>query len=294
MTYETSIRPGFYLRDVPLTRDQYRDPRRDPLQPVIVVHSTESGPRSLADNVAAFIAGRTDAGSYHIIGDRRGRIVPLVRPTAEAYGDRTGSNRFALHISGCMNAAEWGDLDPTEGEGADLVETYARMAAIAAGWCVAHGLQSPRAVLLTKQQSDHPSASGFISHGRRDPARRTDPGAEFPWELFFRRYSELTGAPTMPTEADRSDLVAQWQRTLILEGYATPWWDPDAGDDARVHPDDADRYADGDFGPATLSDSLDFAADAVTVQPDVDPDHARKAALFDDVMATARRIREEW
>ena len=37
--------------------------------------------------------------------------------------------------------------------------------------------------------------TGFISHGERDPGRRSDPGAGFPWDEFLERFAEKMLTP---------------------------------------------------------------------------------------------------
>ena len=174
-------------------RSQFRVGRRDPVKPIIVVHTAESGTdRSGADpkaeNVANFIRGRSTAGSYHLVGDADS-IIQLIRFDNEAFHDRTGSNRWAIGISLAMNAGDWPSLSASRR--AEFVATAGQMAAIAARWLRDRGLELPEPRLLTKTESDRLDASGFISHARRDPTRRSDPGAGFPWTSFFAAYQPV-------------------------------------------------------------------------------------------------------
>ncbi len=212
-----TVRPGIYLEDNPPRRSQFRRGRRSPVKPVIVVHTAESGtdqsgadPR--AENVASFIRNRTTAGSYHLLGDADS-IVQLIRFENEAFQDRTGSNQWAIGISLAMNAADWPDLPSTRRD--EFAETAAQMAATAAVWLNEQGLPSPAARFLTKTQSDRASASGFISHGRRDPTRRSDPGAGFPWTDFFRRYERLLADGGL--EPGRDALTRELQRLVGVD-----------------------------------------------------------------------------
>ncbi len=188
-----TVRDGIYLEDNPPRRDQFRVGRRDPVKSVIVVHTAEGGTDTVgadpkAENTASFIRNRTDAGSYHMLGDSDS-IIQLVRFDNEAYQDRTGSNRWAIGISLAMNSADWPRLSTARRQ--QLTTTAAEMAAIAAIWLGDRGLPYPDARLLTKTESDAASASGFISHARRDPSRRTDPGVQFPWTDFFNIYRQI-------------------------------------------------------------------------------------------------------
>ncbi len=150
-----TVRDGIYLEDNPPVRSQFRTGRRDPVKSVIVVHTAESGteragPDSKAEGVASFIQRRSDAGSYHLIGDSDS-IIQMIRFDNEAFHDRTGSNRWSIGISLAMNAADWPGL--TSGRRTELVRTAGQMAAIAAAW----------PALLTAKASNVLSISDTIS-----------------------------------------------------------------------------------------------------------------------------------
>ncbi len=275
------VRPGIYLEDNPPARSQFRVGRRDPVKPVIVVHTAESGtdpsgPDPKAENVARFIQRRADAGSYHLVGDSDS-IIQLVNFENEAFQDRTGSNRWAIGISLAMNAGDWPGLGTERRD--ELVATAAQMAAIAARWLDDRGIGLPAAKLLTKSESDRADASGFISHARRDPSRRSDPGAGFPWSEFFRRYQQFLS--DNGRQPDRETLIRQLQSLLgtapdgivgpnTIAAFNRNWLGRDASFDDSV----ADTFTnnprvvewvqmrintkdgfslviDGDFGPAT-------------------------------------------
>ena len=178
-----------YLDDHPPARAQFRQRYATPTG-LIVVHTAESaldaiGEDTGAEGVAAFIARRSDPGSYHRLVDSDS-IVPLVRFEMAAYGDGTGSNEFAIHLSFACRAADWPGMDPARRE-AYLVNG-ARAAREADAWLErVHGISVP-ARRVTRPQSDQ-GAAGFISHGERDPGRRTDPGPGFPWDRFLTLYA---------------------------------------------------------------------------------------------------------
>jgi hypothetical protein len=203
-----------YLEDFPPTRSQFRVGRRQPVRPVIVVHTAESGTDTggsdpKAESTAEFIRRRSTAGSYHLLGDRDS-IIQLVRFDNEAFHDRTGSNVWALAISLAMDAADWPRLSAAVR--GDLIDTAAQMAELAARWLDARGLGLPEPRLLTKAESDRDDASGFISHARRDPSRRSDPGAGFPWSDFFQAYRQRLSNDGL--EPDPDVLVRQLQRLV--------------------------------------------------------------------------------
>lgn len=192
---------GIYLVDNPPVRSQYRSPRREQPSGVIVVHTAESfpdetGPDTGAENVANFIRTRTNAGSYHDLADSDSTI-RLVRYSDEAFGDATGSNPHAYHVSAATQAAKWDQL------GDQWVRATVRnMAAAVAAY--ATWLRQQRGIVIparrvTRAQSED-RLPGFISHAERDPARRTDPGAGFPWGTFFSDYEQIM-EDDMPLDA---------------------------------------------------------------------------------------------
>jgi hypothetical protein len=192
-----------YLIDHPPVRSQYRSPRRAKPSGVIVVHTAENAPDYVAfdggaEAVARFIQSRTDPGSYHELVDSDSAI-QLVRYSDEAFHDATGSNPHSLSVSIATRADVWPLAPKAWRDGA--VEQAAQAAARQARWVKATtGIVIP-ARRITRDESER-RVPGFISHAQRDPARRTDPGKDFPWSAFLARYSELTGSTAAPTQED--------------------------------------------------------------------------------------------
>jgi hypothetical protein len=184
-----------YLETHPPKVRQFRTPRRAKPSGLIVVHTAESvldqiGEDTGAEDVAAFIARRTDFGSYHTLvdSDSRVRLVPF---DAEAYGDGTGSNPFAIHISFACKASGWSGMSDAKRKA--MIRNGAAAAYEAAAWLKeTHGIEVPPA-RVTRAESEA-REPGFISHGERDPGRRTDPGADFPWPVFMREFVEASEA----------------------------------------------------------------------------------------------------
>lgn len=178
-----------FLEDHPPRVRQFRRPRRATPSGVIVVHTAESildtvGPDTGAENVAAFIVARTDYGSYHLLVDSDS-IVQLVPFDAEAYGDRTGSNLHAIHLSFACSTTDWSRMSAAKRTA--FVRNGARAAARAAEWLKAeHGVTVPPR-RISRADSEH-RRPGFISHAERDPSRRTDPGTGFPWGEFLSTF----------------------------------------------------------------------------------------------------------
>lgn len=186
---DVDFKRGIYLEKNPPAITQYRSRKATP-RSVIVLHTAESGsnsgpPDDRAENTARFISNRENYGSYHMIGDTDS-IIKLVRFRDAAFHDGTGSNEWSVGISLAIDAADWPSFD--EETKNRLVAVMAQMAARAANWMDRKGYGKPAALRLSKEESESESASGFISHADRDPARRSDPGADFPWEDFFAAY----------------------------------------------------------------------------------------------------------
>lgn len=182
-----------YLDDHPNPYQRQQRERYDEPSGVIVVHTAESaldllGEDTGAEGVAAFIARRTDPGSYHRLADSD-TVVAVARFEMCTYGDGTGSNDHAIHISFACRAADWPGMSAERR--AAFITNGARAAAEANTWLQEHrGITVPPR-RITRAQSDQ-KAPGFISHGERDPGRRTDPGPAFPWDLFIDTYAQLT------------------------------------------------------------------------------------------------------
>jgi hypothetical protein len=184
-----------WLDDNAPARSQFRCPRREDPSGVVVVHDTESkadtsGTDSGAANVANFIRTRDTPGSYHDLVDSDS-ILNLVNYWCEAYHDGTGSNRHSYGVSGCYRVSEWPNLPKAYRD--KVVDNMARAAANYAKWLKTnHGIViPPRRITREESEARKP---GFISHGERDPARRTDPGPLFPWGQFLERFAQLTGS----------------------------------------------------------------------------------------------------
>jgi hypothetical protein len=198
-----------YLVDHPPKIRQYRCPRRATPSGVIVVHTAESfpdetGPDTGAENVAAFIARRTNFGSYHDLADSDS-IIQLVSYSCEAFHDATGTNPHSYGVSAATQAAKWASLG--DDWKAATVRNMARAAARYATW-----IRSTRGIAIPARDITAAQARarvpGFVTHAELDPARRTDPGKGFPWTAFLAAYAHALNParPTRPT-VDLSQLI---------------------------------------------------------------------------------------
>lgn len=147
---------------------------------LIGIHTTESlfdliGEDTGAEGVARFQSTTDRPSSYHRIVDRDSTVICLPdEATAFGIGNL---NSPTLHLSFAMRAADWSD--PVKAKAArPMLE---RGADVCADWCRQYGIPLS---WLTRGLA-FGQARGFIRHGTADPGRRSDPGKDFPLELFF-------------------------------------------------------------------------------------------------------------
>ncbi len=166
-----------------------------------VMHTTEGAPSlNAAEGLANYTTTRTSYGSYHDATDYSGTL-KIGRFEWQMFGEGTGGNRWAYHHAFCCRTTDWtkmpeGDIASMLVDGAEAVANYS-------AWLIAsHGIAVP-ARRITKAQY-HNQEPGFISHGELDPSRRSDPGADFPWDDFLSRYEAVAGVVTgrNPNTAD--------------------------------------------------------------------------------------------
>lgn len=207
---------GYYLLDHPPRRSQHRRPRRAAERGVVVVHTAENAPDFAAfdggaEAVARFIRDRPDPGSYHELVDSDSPV-PLLPDEVEAFGDGTGSNAWAWHVSIATRADVWPWAPQAWRDGA--VEQAARAAARYARRLRARTDIVIPARRISRAESEA-GVPGFVAHADRDPDRRSDPGTAFPWPAFLARFAELTDQ----TEDD------DMPPTLLIRGDAShQWW----------------------------------------------------------------------
>lgn len=262
---------GVYLIDNPPARSQFA-PRGVRPTGLTVVHTAESvldtvGPDTGAEAVAAFIARRTTPGSYHDLVDSD-TALSLVRYEDQAYQDGTGSNPYALSISFALRTTDWRTLS------AERRRAFLRQAAVAfqrqQAWLRAKGYPTTPIRRITRDESSR-GVAGFISHAERDPARRTDPGADFPWPEFFEALQE----DDMPTvdEIVRGVLDAP----ITRKGGRTG--------DTSLRATAA--YLDGNLD-AIKANLEDIATELTQGDPDIDTDAlvARIGERFEQTLAT--------
>lgn len=212
---------GAYLIDNPPRQRQYRERGTTP-SGVIVVHTAENAPDvygadGAAEAVAEFIRDRTTFGSYHDLVDSDSTI-NLVPYSLRAYQDGTGTNSHGYGVSMATQAAKWPSIPAERRE--RMVKRAAAAAANYARWIKReHGVTIP-ARRITRAESDA-RKPGFISHAERDPDRRSDPGRDFPWQMFLDEYARLMagGDPDTPEDDMTPEQDARLKR---IEGMLAP------------------------------------------------------------------------
>lgn len=229
-----------YLEEHPPARTQYRSVRRSPVTGAIVVHTAENitdtdPPDGGAEAVARFISTRTDApGSYHTVVDSD-TIVDVGRYEWEMFHEGTGGNRWSLGLSFACQAASWSRLPRAWVTGA--IRNGGLEAATMAAWVKSTvGVTVPaKRITPTQYRNGEP---GFISHAELDPGRRTDPGADFPWDDFLAQYVLYAGGEVPVADwcvpGNRKAVIEQSQQLLADEGYYTgpidaDWYTGSAG-----------------------------------------------------------------
>lgn len=212
--------------------------RRDHSIQYIVVHYTagSEGPTS-AENGAAYDKSRTDGTSTHVFADSNS-VVREVWDDEVAHAAFYRGNHAGLQLEICGTAqtrAQW--LDPVS-------SATLRMAAKqCAEWCAEHGIPVRRLSVAETRAAWYNAAGsrpkGFVGHVDvtqaypEDGGNHTDPGPQFPWDVFLAMVTEELGDDMTPEE--HNNLVATDGRvwhSLILgadeypdlsQGAVRPW-----------------------------------------------------------------------
>ena len=172
---------GYYLLDNPPASPQFYPSRNNGWQGGIVIHTTEGvGGYDSAENTAAFIARRSDPGSYHVITDLNGPVW-LMPITYTAFGvAASGFNSTCVMVA---LAAQSADLDLSNGYTPTEIDFMAE--AIVQAWREAdfdpmQGLQFIGENVKYGQ--------GLAHHGDVQPWDRSDAWSRSPQRAEFDNY----------------------------------------------------------------------------------------------------------
>jgi hypothetical protein len=163
----------YYLLDNPPAVSQGRSPRRAKASGVIVLHTDEAPQQpGGALGTAAFIARRTDYGSYHVIVDSL-TVVRMLPPIEwECWGAAfpADTNTHAIHVAFRGQASKWG-VDPAYDNAA--IENAGKE--IAHIMRILHGDAAPQFVRWITQADCINRVPGLVEHGTIQPGDRSDP-----------------------------------------------------------------------------------------------------------------------
>lgn len=182
-------------------------PGRDPAHPIqyIVVHCTEGseGPTAAEDG-HHYDTVRTDGTSTHVFVDPNS-VAREVPDQDQAHAARMHGNKIGLQMELCgvasQTRSQWLD-----GNSYAMLRLAAKMAA---EWCQLHSIPVKRLSVEQCRAAYYAPAGqrpkGIVSHGDvtlaypEDAGSHTDPGPNFPWDVFFSLINqELTGGGDVP------------------------------------------------------------------------------------------------
>lgn len=209
---------GYYLLDHPNPHGEhfYRTRKRPVL--AIVVHITAGledlqGADTSAERTAAYAASTDRSVSWHSGSDSDSFLRLLPDTYTAWHATAYNSSTYGHEIS--KRDITWAD-EPDEWVARTLVNAAAALRPVA----TEYGVPARRA---TRAELDRAIAEydrtgvakpvGFVAHADLDPTRRSDPGADFPWQTFLGLLDDTT------TEGEDVDVAAAL-RTVLNEGTA--------------------------------------------------------------------------
>lgn len=182
--YHLLDHPNPHARDRGQGRRFHGYPGRRAEVRLVVLHTSESafdlvGPDRGAEAVAGFLDSVERPSSYHAIADRDS--APRLLPWSYTAFGAHRFNSDAVHIAVAGTAADWNDLED------DHVDQILDQLAPLVDEVL--DLYELPPVVLTPDQA-RTNGRGLTGHGVLDPTRRTDPGADFPWDRLLARLQE--------------------------------------------------------------------------------------------------------
>lgn len=177
-------------------------PLRMKMPDLIVVHTAEAldpvleDGDSTAENVANYLSTVKRKASAHVVVDTDSEIVLL--PDEAVAFHCAGYNSRSLGLEIAYRAKLWGQDSERE---AALIDLAAR---VVCRWV--QRWEIPLRKLPAKEARR--GAKGISSHAALDPARRTDPGENFPWEALFHRCFEV-GVGSTTDDLHAEDVATQ-------------------------------------------------------------------------------------
>ena len=219
----------YWLLDHPNPTPHFYTTRRKPIQ-IIVLHTTEQLPDLVgqddgAESVARYAATCTRKVSWHSTVDSDS-IIPMLPDSYTAWHVRD-YNSIALGVEISTQARMWGSAPPRW-----VDATITNLADVIRRWGELHQIPYHRIA----RANVNASSRGLVCHSDLDPARRSDPGADFPWALLWKKLGL-----TVEDDMKPGDLGTDVKK---LQNYLNRWA-------LKVGINAPELIKDGDYGPAT-------------------------------------------
>jgi N-acetylmuramoyl-L-alanine amidase len=192
----------------------YSKGRNRPVQYVVIHYTAGSEGPTSAEAGAAYDKVRTDGTSCHTFADSNS-VVREVPDIDRAHAARHHGNEIGLQLEICGTAqtrAQWLDATST---------ATLRLAAMqTAEWCRDHALPVRRLTVAQTRAAYYNAAGnrpkGIVGHVDctqaypEDGGTHTDPGKDFPWDLFLAAVArELAALTTGPDHLEVTMFLAQ-------------------------------------------------------------------------------------
>lgn len=183
-----------------------------------VVHYTAGSERSTsAEDGAAYDQRRTDGTSCHFFHDQNSSVQCVYRWNRANSAFHKG-NRLGVQHELCgtlQTRGQW--LDPASDA------TLWRAARYVANDCLTYGLQPRRLSVAETRATWYSNApGGIVGHVDitrafpEDGGTHTDPGPEFPWDIFLDRVHHFMNGDDMPLEGEDLRKVNQIDSTTYF------------------------------------------------------------------------------
>jgi hypothetical protein len=208
----------------------YTTGRNRPVQYVVIHYTAGSEGPTSAEAGAAYDKTRTDGTSTHCFADSNS-VVREVPDTDRAHHARFHGNEIGLGLELCGTAqtrAQWLD--------AASLPTLRLGAKQTAEWCRDHGLPVRR-LSVAQTRAAYYAAPGYRPFGivghvdcteayPEDSGTHTDPGPEFPWDVFLAMVAEELapiGDDDVLSDPQNNALAEDWAMAIALrDGVSAP------------------------------------------------------------------------
>jgi hypothetical protein len=217
----------------------YTPGRIRPVQYVVVHYTAGSEGPTSAENGAAYDKTRTDGTSTHCFADSNS-VVREVRDVDRAHAARYHGNEIGLQLELCGTAqtrAQW--LDPVS------LATLRMGAKQTAEWCRGHQLPVRRLTVAETRAAYYNTPGGrpkgIVGHVDctmaypEDGGDHTDPGREFPWDVFLSMVSEELGGEGDEVINETDFNVAIWRVHAMFNNLPAVVGGPLKGEPNKLH-----------------------------------------------------------